>query len=203
MRPVTVNSVWVLDVLDALLDPRLLVGIGDVHELDADLAAIGLAQALHDLAQRRGFTQRQRAEYQDRAVPVGFAEAVGRGIEFAMRRLAHETERVEVGLEMAADAVGADQHQRPRRVLRRRADLFLGLSGNRRRGSSGPLAALDVAVGCGRNRVGIDRADHPGAIGRPGRATHLGEHIALLLGQGAEEGLPLASTDDGSARNFA
>ena len=43
----------VLDVLDALLDPRLLVGIGDVHVLDADLAAVGLAQAVHDLAQGR------------------------------------------------------------------------------------------------------------------------------------------------------
>ena len=43
----------VLDVLDALLDPRLLVGIGDVHVFDADLAAVGLAQAVHDLPQGR------------------------------------------------------------------------------------------------------------------------------------------------------
>ena len=47
----------VLDVLDALLDPRLLVGIGDVHVLDADLAAVGLAQPVHDLAQGRGVAQ--------------------------------------------------------------------------------------------------------------------------------------------------
>ena len=77
----------VLDVLDALLDPRLLVGIGDVHVLDADLAAVGLAQPVHDLAQGRGVAEAERAEDQDRPVPVGVAEAVGRGVELAMRRL--------------------------------------------------------------------------------------------------------------------
>ena len=50
----------VLDVLDALLDPGLLVGILDVHELDADRAAIGLAQAVPDLAQGRGLAQAER-----------------------------------------------------------------------------------------------------------------------------------------------
>ena len=59
----------VLDMLDALLDPRLLVGIGDVHVLHADLAAVGLAQAVHDLPQRGGFAQAQRAEDQDRDDP--------------------------------------------------------------------------------------------------------------------------------------
>ena len=41
----------VADALDALLDPALLVRILDVHELHADLAAIGLADDLVDLAQ--------------------------------------------------------------------------------------------------------------------------------------------------------
>ena len=68
----------VLDVLDALLDPRLLVGIRDVHVFDADLAAVGLAQPVHDLAQGRGIAQPERAEDQDRPVPVGLLEAVGR-----------------------------------------------------------------------------------------------------------------------------
>ena len=90
----------VLDVLDALLDPRLLVGIGDVHELDADLAAVGLAQAVHDLAKRRLLAECQRAEDQDRAVPITLGEAVGRGIELAMRRLPHQAQRIEIGLEM-------------------------------------------------------------------------------------------------------
>ena len=39
--------------LDALLDPRLLRRRGDVHELDADVAAVGAAQDLHDLADGR------------------------------------------------------------------------------------------------------------------------------------------------------
>src|SRR4030095_13113337 len=50
----------VLDVLDALLDPRLLVRIGDVHVFDADLAAVGLSQAVPDLAQGGRFTEAHR-----------------------------------------------------------------------------------------------------------------------------------------------
>ena len=103
----------VLDVLDALLDPRLLVGIGDVHVFDADLAAVGLAQAVPDLAQGRRFAQAQRSEDQDRTVPVAVAEAVGRRIELAMPSVADQAQRIEVGFEMAADAVGADQQECP------------------------------------------------------------------------------------------
>ena len=136
----------VLDVLDALLDPRLLVGIGDVHVLDADLAAVGLAQPVHDLAQGRGIAEAERAEDQDRAVPVGLAEAVGRGIELAMRRLAHQAQRIEVGLEMAADAVGADQQEGARRCRRRRRGSRLRRAG-RRSGMARRPCRLDVAVG--------------------------------------------------------
>ncbi len=101
----------VLDVLDALLDPRLLIGIGDVHVFHADLAAVGLAQAVHDLAQGRGVAEAQGAENQDRTVPVVVLEAVGLGVEFLVRRVADQAERIEVGLEMAADAVAADQQE--------------------------------------------------------------------------------------------
>ena len=39
--------------LDALLDPRLLHGIGNMHELDAQAAAVGSLQDFDDLADRR------------------------------------------------------------------------------------------------------------------------------------------------------
>ena len=46
--------------LDAALDPGFLVGVLDVHELDADRAAIGLAEDLHDLPQASRFRGRAR-----------------------------------------------------------------------------------------------------------------------------------------------
>src|SRR5262245_62589101 len=67
----------VLDVLDALLDPDPLVGIGDVHGFHADLATVGLAQAVHDLAQGWRFAKAKRPEDEDGTVGVGLAEAQG------------------------------------------------------------------------------------------------------------------------------
>jgi hypothetical protein len=99
----------VLDMLDALLDPRLLVGIGDVHVFNADAPAIGLAQPVPDLAQGGRLAQAQRAEDQNGALPVGLAEAIGGGIEFAMQLMLNQSQRIEVGLEMATDTIGANQ----------------------------------------------------------------------------------------------
>src|SRR5690606_13779248 len=62
--------------LDALLNPRLLHRRGDVHELDADLPAVGPPQDLEDLPDRR----RLQAEHlvdEDRPVEVGLGEAIG------------------------------------------------------------------------------------------------------------------------------
>ena len=176
----------VLDMLDTLLDPRLLVGIGDMHELDADLAAVGLAQAVHDLAKRRLLAECQRAKDQDRAVPIALGEAVGRGIELAMRRLPHQAQRIEVGLEMAADTVGADQHQRLGGVVGGGADLGLALAGQCRRRCG--TVALHVPVGGSRRFRHVDDAR---AVGRPRGAAHLSEHAVPVLGQRLEEGPPL------------
>ena len=97
--------------LDALLDPRLVRGIGDVHELDAERLAIGALADRDDLAQRAVFEPEHVIE-EDLAVEVGLRETIGTRIElFAIaRRL--DAERIELGVEMAAHAVGADQHQR-------------------------------------------------------------------------------------------
>ena len=97
--------------LDPALDPGFLVGILDVHELDADRAAIGLAQDLHDLPQGRGFAAEHVVD-EDRPVHVGFGEAVGFRVELGVRGGDLQAERVEPGFEVAAHAVGADQHQR-------------------------------------------------------------------------------------------
>ena len=57
-------------VLDALLDPTLLIRILDVHELDADGSAVDDAADLDDFMQGRDFPA-QDAVDEDRAVQVG------------------------------------------------------------------------------------------------------------------------------------
>ena len=60
---------------------------------------------------------------EDLAVEIGFGEAVGTRIElFAIARR-FDAERIELGVEMTAHAVGADQHQRANRIARRLIDV--------------------------------------------------------------------------------
>ena len=69
--------------LDPGLDPGLLLRVLDVHELDADRAAVGLLQHLHDLAQR-GLLQAQHVVEVELAVEIGVGEAVGAIVELGM-----------------------------------------------------------------------------------------------------------------------
>ena len=106
-----------LRAFDPLLNPALLRRIGDVHELHADLTAIGASQ------NRENLTHRRRAEAhdaidEDRPIKVGFGKTVGFRQQLAMHAPIGEAERVEVGGEMADDAIGADQHQRADQILR-------------------------------------------------------------------------------------
>ncbi len=104
--------------LDALLHPGLLRRIGDVHELDAERLAVGAAQDGDDLADRGEF-QPQHLVEENLAVEVGVGEAVGARIELLLVLLRLELERIELGVEMAAHPVGADQHQRVDGIARR------------------------------------------------------------------------------------
>ena len=139
-RPSRVKADLLVRALDALLDPRLLRGVGDVHELDAERLAIGALADGDDLAQRAVFEPEHVVE-EDLAVEIGFGEAVGARIElFAVAR-GFDAERIEVGVEMAAHAVGADQHQR--------ADGIAGGLVQFGRGDVGALlAALSVPLAC-------------------------------------------------------
>ena len=69
-------------------------------------------------AQRRELEPEHAVE-EDRAVHVGIGEAVGARIELLLVLGRLEPERIEVGVEMAARPIGADQHQRMDRVARR------------------------------------------------------------------------------------
>ncbi len=98
------------DRLDALLPPALLTGVGDVHELAADGAAIGFAQRLQDLAQRHVLVGREiRVRRRERDVHVGFGQVVERRIELGDARTLGALERIEVGPARAQEAVGGDQ----------------------------------------------------------------------------------------------
>ena len=108
----------VVGAFDAVLDPGALLGVGDMHVLGADMAGIGALQDVEHLAKRAEFEPERAAEI-DRAVVVGLGEAVGLGLELGMLAAGDEFERVELGGEMAAGAVGADQRAGAQRVARR------------------------------------------------------------------------------------
>ena len=101
---------------DALLDPRLLRRRGDVGELNADLAAVGAAQDLQDLAYRRHL-EAQHLVDEDRAVEIGLGESVGFGPQLLVDLALREVQRVQVCRQVTHHAIGADQHQRADAVL--------------------------------------------------------------------------------------
>ena len=88
-----------------------------MHELVADRAAVGLAQALQHLAQRadRPLLAEEAAHLPgpevELAVEVGLGEAVGRRVELRgrRRRAVVEAERVEPRHEVAVDLVVAEK----------------------------------------------------------------------------------------------
>ena len=51
-------------------------------------------------------------------VEVGVREAVGLGLQLLVHLALGQAQRIEIGRQMAHDAIGADQHQRADAVLR-------------------------------------------------------------------------------------
>ena len=101
------------------LDPAALLGVGDVHVLDADAAAVRVAQHAEDVAQLHQLLAGEAA-HRELAVEVPQRQAVPGDVEVGV--LADGVlERVGVGHQVAAGAVGVDQLDDPR-VL---ADLAL------------------------------------------------------------------------------
>src|SRR5262249_51674989 len=109
--------------LDAFLHPALLRRIGNVHELDAQRLAVGALDDRENLAQRAEF-ETEHAVEKNLAIEVGIGEAVRARIEVLLVARRLEAERIEIGMEMPAGAIGADQHQGMDGVARR--PLHLG-----------------------------------------------------------------------------
>ena len=187
----------------AALDPGLLVGILDVHELHRDRAAVGLAQDGDDLTQRGAFATEHVVD-ENAAIPVGGGEAVAGRIELGVWLRHLQTERVELCLQMAAHAVGSDEHQRAQ------AGDDFGAGARRRDGGRGGLGVEGGGLGLGRGKrvrgpggagcilqhragfvvqrteqfgeAGIDR----GGVGRPTRIL-LTEECRVRAGEGGSE----------------
>ncbi len=177
--------------LDPLLDPALLGRVGDVHELDGERAAIGPPQDLEHLGNGREFEPEDVVD-EDLSPVVGLGETIGGRVEVVFRFRRLEAERVEIGVEMAAHAVGADHHDRADRVPRRLLDARvadLGAARGRRLPDLLAEGALDrppIAVE-GGDQFAI--GDQRPVLAPPGRAG-LPSPVRLLL-QPLEERPPL------------
>ena len=99
--------VLLVGAFHALLEPGLLFGIRDVHELDADASAIGAAQDFEHLAHGGGF-ETQHAVDENGPVEIVGAEAVTGRVEFRVTCGRREPEGVEVSLERSAHPIGPD-----------------------------------------------------------------------------------------------
>ena len=142
--------------LEPVLDPLPLLGIGDMHVLRADMLAVDALQNIEDLAKRAELEAERAAEI-DRPVVVRLGEAVGSRPELRMLLAGRELERIELGDEMAARAVVADQHAGGKRVPRRGKRLLLGEGGRRQHLALKPVRRL------------------------PGRSPRLKQHIVLVV----------------------
>ncbi|MNX78704.1 hypothetical protein D3C86_1103090 [compost metagenome] len=153
---------------EALLQPGLLFRLGDVHELHADVAAVGALEQLEHLTDRAGL-QAQDAVEEDRAVHVGGGEAVEFGGQLGVFDRLLDTQRVQRRLQVAAHAVAADQHQGADRVMGGGAHVGGGQpargvsrrSGRPRAGLAG--GGLGIDLGGGPAAV-----EHGGVLGRIG-----------------------------------
>ena len=101
-----VARLLVLD-LDVVLEPLALARVLDVHVLDADRAAVRVAEHAEDVAELHQASSAE-APRDELAVEVPEGEAVVLDLEVGVRAL-HVLERVGVGHEVAADAVGVDE----------------------------------------------------------------------------------------------
>jgi hypothetical protein len=97
----------VLRAFHARLEPATDMHVIDVHVLDADGTAIGIAQALDDLRER-GFVAQLHGFGGETLLHVGRGETIKGGIQLGRSR-ALAVERIDPGHHVATQSVGADQ----------------------------------------------------------------------------------------------
>ena len=188
--------------LHAILEPVLALRVGDVHVLDADGPAVGLAQDLQDLPQG-GPVLAGEPVGDELAVEVPQGEAVGRRIEVAVGR-ALGVQGVEVAHQVAAHPVGVDELQHPGLLLHlllaaggaEEAGVLVHLPLDRTVGQAqvleDPLVEAVLApeqpLQAGEEEPGLRALDDPVVVGRghghdladPEQAQGAGGHGAVL-----------------------
>ena len=87
------------------LHPALLILIVDVHELCTDRAAIGFAQGLQQVAQRRAFKAEESVGGGIDIGLIGLSEIVERRIQFGDHRAFATLERIKIGPAIAQRAI--------------------------------------------------------------------------------------------------
>ena len=112
-------------LLDALLDPAALLGVLDVHVLDADGAAVGVAQDAEDRAHLHEPALAAERAGGELAVEVPQGQAVRLDLEVGVAALL-VLQRVGVGHHVAAHPVGVDQLEDPGLL----ADLVVVVGGD-------------------------------------------------------------------------
>ena len=95
--------------LDALLQPLLLLGLEDMGVLHADMAAVGIAQYRQHVAQLLVLLAGESVDF-EHPVEVPQGQAVGEHVEVGVHAEAAlvEPQRIDIGHQMAAIAVGRD-----------------------------------------------------------------------------------------------
>ena len=177
---------WVR-ALDLLLDPLLLVGLLDVHVLDADGARVRVAQHAEDVAQRHDLAgQPAGAEVADRelAVEVPDREVVVRDVELGVGVGLAPPERVEVGDEVAAHPVHVDERVHLHDLL------VLGVSGRRSRCGPRSSAPARTAPPGWRTRRRRSRPAEQQLVDAPQELAALGAgDDAVVVGVGERRDL--------------
>ena len=183
---------------DAFLDPALFFRVGHMHEFDAERRAIGALENIDHLAHGRIF-ETENVIDENLAVVIAFLEAVGlRRKLVVILNGAGDAERVELGVQVAAHAVGADHHDGANAVTGRlkhfgRADSLAGIGAFRLGFRLNLLldGLLDRGPGAVQRgyQVAIGRDRPVGAL--PGGALGRLLHVFRIVGQRLEEALPL------------
>ncbi len=199
----------VVAALDPGLDPAALLRVLDVHVLDADGAAVRVAQHAEDVAQLH---HRLAGEAADRELALEVPQRQVVRLDVEVRVLALLVlQRVGVGHQVAADPVGVDQLHDPGGLVDLVVVAVVDIRGpaDRLVGDAQRLEDLVVEVGLTQQQLvhrpeelaGLRALDHPVVVGR-GQRHDLGHAQAGqgLLGGALELGRVLhrADAEDGA-----
>src|SRR5271169_1175883 len=179
--------------LDAFLDPAFLRAVRNVQEFDAERLAIGAAQDAEDLTDRAEFEPQNFVE-EDRTVEIGVGETIGARLELAFGLARLERQRIEIGVEMPARPIGADQHQGANGIAGGAFDI-----GRRNIDTARLCLRLHFAAErlAGFGPIAVERGNQFAAFGhrpirpRPGWAARVLDDIARVVLEALEERLPL------------